>query len=265
MKSFLRHLLIEKRDRFVTLRTSPQDLELLIRRLHPVNCGSPLIRLGPEGDGGYLIPDALNGIVACFSPGVSLISGFENDCASRGIEIYMADASVDAPALANQKFHFIKRFIGGFTDSEFLTLADWVADSRIESTGDLILQIDVEGFEYEIFLSTPHHLLKRFRIIVAEFHDINQLLNKPFFSLASRTFEKILLTHSCVHIHPNNCGYVGKPWPSEVLFPAGLEFTFVRNDYIKNPSYRTDFPHALDFDNTSFTHLPLHPIWFRSV
>ena len=177
----------------------------------------------------------------------------------------MADASVDSPAMAHDKFHFIKRFIGAFTDSEFLTLEDWVAASEIDSNGDLLLQMDVEGFEYEIILSTPSRLLSRFRIIVAEFHGINQLRNRLFFSLASRAFEKILLTHSCVHIHPNNFAYKGRPSPDKILLPGALEFTFIRNDYIQNSSHRSDFPHVLDHDNTDFAHLPLHPIWFRSA
>lgn len=37
-----------------------------------------LIRLGPNGDGGYLVPDDLTGIEACFSPGVCATSEFEN-------------------------------------------------------------------------------------------------------------------------------------------------------------------------------------------
>jgi hypothetical protein len=50
-------------------RTKNSDLIDLIRSLHPIDSGVPLIRLGPDGDGGYLIPDDLNGIQYCFSPG----------------------------------------------------------------------------------------------------------------------------------------------------------------------------------------------------
>ena len=58
-------------------RTQTQDLRELIRALHPAVPGRELIRLGPEGDGGYLLPDDLDGVQCCFSPGVSTESRFE--------------------------------------------------------------------------------------------------------------------------------------------------------------------------------------------
>ncbi len=40
--------------------------------------------MGGENDGGYLVPDDLEGIEYCFSPGVSNIATFELDCLNRG-------------------------------------------------------------------------------------------------------------------------------------------------------------------------------------
>ena len=42
----------------------------LIEEIRPDTTDKPLIRLGSEADGGYLVPDDLEGIVACFSPDV---------------------------------------------------------------------------------------------------------------------------------------------------------------------------------------------------
>jgi hypothetical protein len=61
----------------VGTRTSKDELSDLIRSLHPVDTGKELLRVGPSGDGGYLVPDDLEGIEYCFSPGVSSESGFE--------------------------------------------------------------------------------------------------------------------------------------------------------------------------------------------
>ncbi len=66
-----------------------------------------------------------------------------------------------------------------------------------EQGAELLLQIDTEGYEYETFLGMSDELARRFRIIAAEFHDLDQLWNRPFFRLASRAFDKILQTHSC--------------------------------------------------------------------
>jgi hypothetical protein len=43
----------------------------LIQSLAPQTTDKALIRLGPNKDGGYLVPNDLDGIEACFSPGVS--------------------------------------------------------------------------------------------------------------------------------------------------------------------------------------------------
>jgi len=50
----------------VVERTRNREVHELIRSLHPVDSGTELIRLGPQGDGGYLLPDDLDGIEYCF-------------------------------------------------------------------------------------------------------------------------------------------------------------------------------------------------------
>lgn len=51
---------------FPTRQTTQVEIEKLISKLAPVDCGKQLIRLGLKGDGGYLVPDDLDSIVACF-------------------------------------------------------------------------------------------------------------------------------------------------------------------------------------------------------
>src|SRR5580692_6161639 len=72
----------------------------LIGRLRPVLTDKKLIRVGGDEDGGYLVPDDIDGIVACFSPGVGPVAAFEGALASRGINCYLADGSVAAPPTA---------------------------------------------------------------------------------------------------------------------------------------------------------------------
>jgi hypothetical protein len=245
---------------FPTPMTDKNVLQALVHKLYPVLPGKDLIRLGPKSDGGYLVPDDLEGIEACFSPGVCLVSGFEKNCADLGMKVFMADRSVDQPAAMHELFHFTKKYVGVTTNDDFMTVDDWVASSLSGSKADLLLQIDIEGYEYETFLGMSDSLMCRFRIIVAEFHDLDQLWNRPFFQLASRAFEKILQTHMCVHIHPNNC--------SDPLSKGGLsippvaEFTFLRSDRINNPSYANVFPHPLDFDTANKPHFPLPSCWY---
>ena len=74
---------------FPTPMTERDALTRLISRLAPVSPTQPLIRLGPAGDGGYLVPDDLEGIEACFSPGVGGSFGFEHDCAQLGMQAFL--------------------------------------------------------------------------------------------------------------------------------------------------------------------------------
>jgi hypothetical protein len=246
---------------FPTRQTSRDRLERLLEKLRPLTSGRELIRLGPEGDGGYVLPDDLAGIEACFSPGVSGISGFEQDCAERGMKVFLADRSVSGPACRHELFTFTKKFVGATTDDDFMTLDEWVTASLPESTSDLLLQIDVEGCEYEVFLSASDALLRRFRIIVVEFHFLDHLWSEHFFRIARPVFDKLLQTHACVHIHPNNGGGVLRM--GGLAIPPVMEFTFQRRDRLLNPVPRRDFPCPLDRDNTPHATVPLPACWYH--
>lgn len=240
--------------------TEVDKVKSLIDSLHPLSCDKELIRLGPKGDGGYLLPNDLEEIEACFSPGVASVSGFEKDCADIGMKVFLSDKSVEQPAEAHKNFNFTKKYIGATTNDDFMTMDSWIATALPMSQSDLLLQIDIEGYEYEVFLSISDQSMRRFRIIVAEFHQLKQLWNGPFFNLAARAFEKILQTHTCVHIHPNN--YYGSFKKKGIEIPKLMEFTFLRNDRIVNPSHQSVFPHPLDYDNTNNPPVILPKCWY---
>ena len=245
---------------FPTGSTQASQLRGLLGRLAPLATDKQLIRLGPQGDGGYLLPDDLAGIDALFSPGVNQVSGFELACAQLGMKVFLADKSVDRPPDSHPLFHFTKKFVGVTSDDSFMTMDHWVAESLPEPTSELLLQIDIEGFEYETFLAMSDRLMRRFRIIVAEFHHLDELFGKHFFRLGSRTFEKILQTHACVHIHPNNCCRLVSR--GGLAIPRVAEFTFLRKDRIAQAVPATVFPHPLDCDNHANPSLPLPKCWY---
>jgi hypothetical protein len=232
-----------------------------LRALRPHEPGVELIRVGPETDGGYLVPDDLAGIRHVFSPGVSTESGFEAALADRGMRVFLADYSVDGPAQRHSNFVFDKRFVGCTTDERYITLDDWhAAKLGDDFASELLLQMDIEGAEYETLLAASPRLLARFRIMVIEFHWLPQLWNDPFFLLASRVFEKLLATHAVVHIHPNNC--CGSITSAGLEIPRIAEFTLLRRDRLRSTAYRTTFPHPLDRPNVAKKPLQLAPCWY---
>ncbi len=255
------NLVLKRLNAHATPLTDLDEVKGLIKDLNPVvpDCG--LMRFGPEGDGGYLIPDDLDGITACYSPGVLDISGFEMDCAERGMQVYLADKSVDNPAADHDSFDFIKNFIGVTNSNGFVTIDSWVKDSSPHDNSDLLLQMDIESYEYEVILSMSEDLMKRCRIMVIEFHVLEELFNKPFFRLARRAFDKILETHHCVHIHPNN--YSGTVKHGDLEVPKLMELTFYRKDRAASTHPAIDFPHPLDHENTKNEPLVLPKCWYK--
>ena len=73
------------------------------------------------------------GVGFSFSPGVNTESGFEEDCAKRGMSVFLADRSVAGPAVSNPRFHFLPKFVGATSNDEYITLDEWVAASAAGS------------------------------------------------------------------------------------------------------------------------------------
>jgi hypothetical protein len=231
-----------------------------MRKLRPQDCGKELIRIGGTGDGGYLIPDDLEGIEYCFSPGVNVVSDFENHLANLKIKSFLADYSVDSPPVQRPEFIFDKKFLGSTDNGKFMTLASWKDKYLRDYACDLILQIDIEGFEYQVIINTPDRLLGQFRIIVIEFHYLERIFDPVFFELLSSCFDKLLELFHVVHIHPNNC--CGSVKKGDLEVPRLMEFTFLNKKRVSGTNPHLSFPHKLDRDNTTKRPLHLPKCWY---
>ncbi len=219
----------------------------------PYETDTPLIRLGDFGDGGYLVPDDLRGIAACYSPGVSEQASFEMDMAKRGIPSFMADASVERPPLNVPGAEFVRKFLGETDKGQFMTLASWVAATDPDPEADLLLQMDIEGAEYATLAAAPLPLLRRFRMIVIEWHHLPSVLTKPrFLAPALAVVEKLREDFVTVHLHPNNVsGSVGIEGQA---IPRVVEATLLRRDRASRLRPARALPHPLDR-----RHNPKHP------
>lgn len=228
--------------------TPRADVAALIHRLRPLDDSRGLVRIGPVADGGYLMPDDLDGVIACVSPGVSTESRFDLAIAERGIPVHMADASVDGPSLSHPLFHFRKLFLGSVSAGDTITMADLCAGiPGFAAGGDLVLQMDIEGAEYPVLQSMDAALLNRFRILVLELHGLENLFHGFAFGLMRAVFDKLLANHVVVHAHPNNCCGIASSMGLDI--PRVMEMTLVRRDRgtFAHNAGRT-YPHALDAD-----------------
>lgn len=223
-------------------------LQALASKIRPLATNLNLIRIGADEDGGYLIPDDLQGISACYSPGVDQIASFETALLNLGIPSHMADLSVAGPPEGTVAASFTKKFIGANNNNDYITIDKWVSSTDGgDGKSDLILQMDIEGGEYESILSTPDSVLNRFRIMAIEFHNIETWGQSHFLSLVEATFEKLLSLFYVVHNHPNNA--MGIVDMNGFLAPRLFELTLIRKDRVKVVLGFAGLPHALDRRN----------------
>lgn len=233
---------------YVRPQTSSRQVRDLVSRLVPHDLGLPLTRVGGEADGGYLLPDDFDGVRYCFSPGVGKKATFERDLYARGIHSFLADYSVDAPPAGLQDCDFEKKFVGAVAGEKVMTLDDWVARKcPYSSSGDLILQMDIEGAEYETLLATSLQTLSRFRMIVLEIHKLNHLSNKMYFHFVEAAMNKVLSLFEVAHIHGNNLA--GLTALAGIDVPRVAEITFLRKDRVREKSPLIQLPNPLDRPN----------------
>lgn len=240
--------------------TSENELNDFMKLLYPIKTNLKLIRVGSKKDGGYIIVDDLEDIEALFSPGVGNKQDFDLECANNGMKVFMADASVSGPIVHHQNFNFEKKFIGSRNDDEFMSIDQWIKKSKLENNSDLILQMDIEGYEYEVLNSIPLEIMQRFRIVIIEFHELDMLWNKYFFNKFKNSIIKILETHYVIHNHPNNCCLPFNK--GNISIPPVLEISFIRKDRVTKLGYMNDFPNSLDVDCTKEQTLVLPKCWY---
>lgn len=230
---------------FLNKAADISDVEKFVSDNQVVSVGHELIRVGSKRDGGYLLPDVLDGIEKCFSPGVDISSEFEDELVERyGMECFLADYSVDGPASENPSFHFDKKFLGVRNDDQFIRLEDWVEKYAAHDTSDLLLQMDIEGAEFAVLLDTPQSVLKRFRVMAIEFHSMETAFEIGAFPMIKAAFEKLAEHFTIAHIHTNNYQRIWKR--GDVEIPSVMEITLLRNDWVQKDSKPLTFPHPLD-------------------
>ncbi len=209
-----------------------------------------LIRIGGNDDGGYLVPDVLENINFCFSAGVGDVSNFEKELSIKhNIKSFLADGSVNCPPIEDKNFFFTKKFLSSINDSKNITLSDWLIQSNVKEETGKILQMDIEGSEYEVLTYESLECLSKFSIIIIEFHKIQNIINPIFLKTIKAIFEKIFKNFKVCHVHPNNFSglYVYKG----IKIPSSLEVSFVNNDLINQckSSLEVSLPHLLDKKN----------------
>lgn len=198
--------------------------KVLFEELQPVrlaNC--QLERLGEKHDGGYLMCGNLLGSVqAGYSYGINGYDQWGCDTSRRlGVRVHQYDCfNLAEPACSGGKTIFHAECIADsrFTDNDNRLFDTFENQFARNGDGDrhVVVKIDVEGAEWEVFLRTPEAVLARIDQLAVEFHGVDERR----FIRAVRILKRLFWV---AHLHINNfsCRRGVGPFPGdtyEVLF-----------------------------------------------
>uniref|UniRef100_UPI003D0B2CD7 FkbM family methyltransferase n=1 Tax=Roseibium sp. TaxID=1936156 RepID=UPI003D0B2CD7 len=160
-----------------------------------------------------------------------------------------------------------RKFLGSRDEGNYIRLESWLSSKEQQiSNQDLLLQMDIEGCEYDVLIDTSIETLKRFRVMIIEFHTLQMLFESYTLRLLKPLMEKITREFVVVHIHPNNCKNLVER--NGIYVPKVMEVTFLRKDRVLESGHSRElvFPHPLDAKNIpSNQDVILPEIWWKEV
>jgi hypothetical protein len=235
-------------------------LKSFYQNIWPVHTGYDLIRIGGTKDGSYLLPNVLDGIELCLSPGTAGMVDFELGLAeSYGIPSLLCDPNEDIPVLMHPLMSFDRISIGVTDTNRTISMDSWMIKHGFEDASPLLLSMDIEGGEIDVINSLSIEMLARIRVATIEFHFLHLLHSDPN-CLYSRSLgfaiERMRKYFDIVHFKPNNnCPFAVSQSGFQIsTFYSCVELTFLNKQLRRrSPSrLRPDaLPHFLDTKNVS--------------
>ncbi len=216
------------------------------------------IRVGKHNDGGYVIRDTrLNDLKAVYSFGIASDVSFESHFAKKiNIPVHMYDHTIKGLPEEHPNYRWEKLGICGSStkDPALMTLKElFERNGHTPGMGDMVLKIDVEGYEWEVFPELDNDILSSFDQIALEFH---HMLDPNRRAAILDTLKKINETHCLVHLHGNNATPAYRL--EDCNIPDLLEATYLKKSAYKFQKNERFFPTPLDERNVvDYPDLPL--------
>lgn len=212
---------------FVIAADYKSRVDSLLGMSDPPSQTHKLVRRGPPGDGGYFVPELEIPYDYVFSPGVGGEMGFDLEFADMGVPVFQIDGSIAAPPRKHTNIQFEPLFLRPVTIGDGITLEDWVTQCAPDMKFGL-LQLDIEGAEYEAILSSSSSFLEKFAAIVVEFHSLERVGAPLSGDMILNTMAKLLKSHTVVFRAVNNNGQWFRRGGIE--HPSTIEVTYLRRD-----------------------------------
>ena len=221
----------------------------LFLKLRPVATNLELVRLGGNLDGSYLVPLINLRCDGVISPGVGQTYEFEKAIAGNDCRVVLIDGTVDRPQELPPNFIFLQKMLGSSTNS----LDDEISLKELTSNffpngKSLVLQMDIEGGEYEVLNSVSEGDLISFALILVEFHHLHKLnKNSAWNSEIKGAIQVLERDFLLIHSHPNNAGGFFL-WKFR-KYPKVVETSWVRKSLVEDVRGHASLPHPLDRRN----------------
>jgi hypothetical protein len=234
---------------------SQHELFNLLNLIRPWHMISDVkVRLGANGDGGYVLPSNSRRSNTVLSIGIGDEVSFDAEMAGLGARVLQFDHTIERSPSDHPNIGFIRKGWGACDGGDFVSLASMVQMLDWSQARHAILKFDTEGAEWDCLGAADSADLDRFEVLTGEFHDFHNLVLREHFDRVMAVFTKLCLTHRVVHMHANNAG--GMVMLGGIPFPRLLELTFVRqtsasfhghsNEPIPGPLDRPNVPQFPD-------------------
>lgn len=217
----------------------------LCRLIKPMQAqGFKKIRVGSPHDGGYVQLDDLERVSLALSFGICDDDNWDVAMAAKGIPVWQYDHTIDRAPSTHPLLTFHKKMVSNQSSDEAVTLSELVSSHDASEAPNIFLKIDIEGDEWKVFDSTPEEHLGRIAQIVCEFHNLSQLGEAGFYSIAFRVFEKLNRNFAVTHVHGNNCSPLVNI--SNIVIPDVIELSFANRKRYSFCESSEIFPTELD-------------------
>ncbi|MDR2528929.1 MAG: FkbM family methyltransferase [Synergistaceae bacterium] len=207
--------------------------------------GHKKIRLGAKNDGGYIFLDAFSEEGIAYSFGIASYDPFSLDMLERGYDVWQYDGTIDISPYNHPRVHFNRFNISGDENPQQneRDLRQIIKENGHQGATKIILQCDIEGYEWSMLETAQTEDIKKFAQISLEIHCLRATGGE--WQRQARILRKLNETHQLIHIHANNYGG-GTVLKNFRYLPDTFEVSYARKDFCQFVECEEEFPTTLD-------------------
>lgn len=197
--------------------------------------GEKYVRVGGDYDGGYVMLDDFQKekVDAAYSFGIGDEVSWDEAIANRGIDVFMFDHLINRLPKRHPKFHYFKTGVTGLKKGANLkTLGELIVENGHTTCKNLIMKMDVEGCEWDVFKEAASGVIGQFSQLVVEFHGLSSAAYDQKYLSIVNVLKKINQTHQSIHVHAN--GINAPLWIGKLVLPELFEVTYIRRTDVKD-------------------------------